>query len=70
VVAPLFEAQCYNLRVAGSIPDETIKFSVDQILPTALWPTQSLTEICTRNLLVGKGRPVRKSYTSASRLST
>jgi hypothetical protein len=27
----------------------------------ALWSTQSLTEMSTRNVLVGKGRPARKA---------
>jgi hypothetical protein len=48
-------------EVAGSIPDEFIGFSIDLILPAALWSIQSLTEMSTRNLLWGKGRPALKS---------
>jgi hypothetical protein len=45
--------------IVSSISDEVI----DLILPTALWPrgsTQPLTEISTRHLRGGKGRPARK----------
>jgi hypothetical protein len=45
-------------KVAGSIPDEVIDFSVDLILPAAQESTQPLREMSTRNLLGGKGRPV------------
>jgi hypothetical protein len=47
-----------------SIPDEVTGFFN---LPnpsshtTALWPTQSLTEMSTRNLPGGKGRPALKA---------
>jgi hypothetical protein len=37
---------------------------IDLILPAALWPlgsTQPLTEMSTRNLPGGKGRPARKA---------
>jgi hypothetical protein len=33
----LVEALCYNRKVAGSIPDEVIRFLNDLILPAALW---------------------------------
>jgi hypothetical protein len=39
-----------------------LDFSIDLILSAALWPlgsTQSLTEMSTRNLPGGKGRPAR-----------
>jgi hypothetical protein len=58
---------CYATcrRVAGSIPDEATGFFN---LPTpssrnnALGSTQSLTKLCTRNLLEGKGRPSPKAH--------
>jgi hypothetical protein len=51
-------------KVAGSIPDEVIglfnwyKLSSRNM---ALGSTQPLTEVSTRNLPAGKGRPVRKA---------
>jgi hypothetical protein len=47
-------------KVAGSSPDEMDFFSICEILP-ALGSTQPLTEMSTRNLPRGKGRPVRKA---------
>jgi hypothetical protein len=45
-------------------PMRSLDFSIDLILPAALWPlgsTQPLTEMSTRNLPGGKGRPARKA---------
>jgi hypothetical protein len=42
----------------------SFKFSIDLILPASLWPlklTQPLTEMSTKNLPWGKGRPARKA---------
>jgi hypothetical protein len=48
----------------GSIPDEVIGF-FNRPNPSsrtmALWSTQPLTEMSTRNLPGGKGRPARKA---------
>jgi hypothetical protein len=51
-------------RFAGSIPDEFIGFfnwpnPSSRIM--ALGSTQPVTEMCTRNLPGGKGRPARKA---------
>jgi hypothetical protein len=46
-------------KVTGLIPDEIIGF-FNRPNPAALWPlgsTQPLTEMSTRNLPTGKGRP-------------
>jgi hypothetical protein len=55
-------------------PMRSLDFSIDLILPAALWPlgsTQLLTEMSTRNLPGGKGRPARltTSPPSVSRMS-
>jgi hypothetical protein len=45
-------------------PMRSLDFSMDPILPAALWPmgsTQRLTEMSTRNLPGGKGRPAREA---------
>jgi hypothetical protein len=48
-------------NVAGSILDEVIGFFNPSSSTMALRSTQCLTEMSTRNLLGGKGRPVRKA---------
>jgi hypothetical protein len=59
----LVEALCYKSKVAGSIHDEIIGFFS---LPNpssrtmALWSTQPLIEMSTRNLPAGKGRLASK----------
>jgi hypothetical protein len=55
-------------KVAGSCPDEVISFfnlpnPTSRIM--ALGSTQPLTEMCTRNLPGGKGRPARKADITA-----
>jgi hypothetical protein len=55
-------------KVAGSIPDEVIGFFnwPHPSSPTvALGSTELLTEMSTRNLLEGKGRPARKADLTA-----
>jgi hypothetical protein len=51
-------------KVAGSIPDEVIH-SLSLPKPSScivdLGPTQPLTEMSTKNLPGGKGRPARKA---------
>jgi hypothetical protein len=49
------------LQVVGSIPDEIITFFQFSIHTTALGLTQPLTEMSTRNLPGGNGRPARKA---------
>jgi hypothetical protein len=51
-------------KVAGSIPDEVIGFfnlPNASSLTVALGSTQPLTEMSTRNISGGKGRPARKA---------
>jgi hypothetical protein len=50
-------------KVAGSIPDEVIGFFSwrNPSRTMALGSTQPLTEMSTRNVLGGKGRPARKA---------
>jgi hypothetical protein len=50
------------------LPMRSLDFSIDLTLPAALWPlgfTQLLTEMSTRNLPEGKGRPARKADLTA-----
>jgi hypothetical protein len=45
-------------------PVRSLDFTIDLILPAALWPlgsTQPLTEMSTSNLPGGKGRPAHKA---------
>jgi hypothetical protein len=61
-------------KVAGSIPDEVIGFfnwPNPSSRTMALGSTQPLTEMSTRNLLGGEGRPAREAdnLTAVSRLS-
>jgi len=37
-------------KLAGSIPMVSLEFFIDTILPAALWSTQPLTEMSTRNI--------------------
>jgi hypothetical protein len=49
-------------KVAGLIPDEIIRFfNWHNLLGLTLGSTQSLTEMSTRNIPGGKGRPARKA---------
>jgi hypothetical protein len=55
-------------KVAGSIPDEVVGFfnwPNPSSHTMALESTQPLTEMSTRNLPGGKGRPARKADLSA-----
>jgi hypothetical protein len=49
--------------VAGSVPDEVTGFPSSRTI--ALGSTQPLTEMITRNLPEGKGRPERKADLTA-----
>jgi hypothetical protein len=51
-------------KVVVSVPDESLNISIDLILPAALWlwrRLKSLTEMSTRNLPGGEGRPAYKT---------
>jgi hypothetical protein len=53
-----------NRKVAGSIPDEVIRvfsWPNPSSLTMSLESTQPLTEMSTRNLSGGKGRPASKA---------
>jgi hypothetical protein len=54
-----------SLKVGGSIPDEVIGF-FNLFNPSSrtmgLGSTQALTEMSTRNIPGGKGRPVRMAH--------
>jgi hypothetical protein len=60
----LVEVLCYKLEVAGSIPNEDIGF-FNCFNPSsrsiALESTQPLTEMSTRNIRGGKGRPAHEA---------
>jgi hypothetical protein len=45
-----------NQKVVGSIPDVTVKLPNPSSRTMDLWSTQPLREMCTRNILGGKGR--------------
>jgi hypothetical protein len=48
-------------KPVGSISDEVLNFSTDQILSATLWPlgsTQPVTKLSTRNIPGGKRQPV------------
>jgi hypothetical protein len=59
----MVEALCYNPKVEGSSPDEVniFNWSNPSSRTVALGSTQPLTEMSTRNLPGGKGRPARKA---------
>jgi hypothetical protein len=61
---PLHKFNFNSPKVAGSIADESLDFSLDLILPAAIWnlgSTQLLTETSIRNLSMHKGRPQHKA---------
>jgi len=52
-VAQLIEAQRYKPKLTGLIPDGSLTFLIDLILPAALCPwgsTQPLTEMSTKGI--------------------
>jgi hypothetical protein len=54
VVAQLVEALRYKSEGRGfDSPMVSLEFFIDIILPAALWPTQPLTEMSTRNISWG-----------------
>jgi hypothetical protein len=60
----LLEELCYKPEGRGSIPDEVIRFFSwpdPSSLTLALGSTQPLTEMSTRSLPEGKGRPAHKA---------
>jgi hypothetical protein len=62
------EALCYKPEGRGFNPDEVITFfncPNPSNRTTALGSTQPLTEMTTRNLPGGKGRPARKADVTA-----
>jgi hypothetical protein len=48
-------------RSGVRFPMRALDFSIHLILPAALLSTQPLTEMSTRNIPGGKGRPVRRA---------
>jgi hypothetical protein len=63
-IALLVEALCYKPEGRGSIPNEVNEFfnwRNPSSRTMTLWSTQPLTEMSTRNLPGGKGRPACKA---------
>jgi hypothetical protein len=53
VVMQLVEALRYKPEGRGFNTRWSLEFFIDKILPAALWPTQPLTEMSTRNISWG-----------------